>query len=264
MNAGDVLNYLNEIAPWRYAEEWDSVGLMVGSRDSNITKILLCMDVTANVISEAESNGAQMIISHHPFIFSKLKAIDMETFKGAQITKLIKNNITVVSAHTNLDTAPGGVNDTLAENLQLRNCKNLKTYIPKGLNCDLGLGKIGELPDYTSFDEFVRDIKKNLGIENLRIIGNKPEKVKNIAVFCGSFDDDLENLKSRKADVLVTGDIKYHTALDAAQMGLCIVDAGHFATERIILPKLRDTLSKRFKELEIICSIVEADPFNFA
>ncbi len=264
MNVGDIIDYLNEIAPWRYAEEWDNVGLMVGNRESNVTKILLCMDITSDVISEASGCGAQMIISHHPFIFSKLKSIDMETFKGQHIANLIKNDISVVSAHTNLDTAPGGVNDTLAECLHLTNCQNLKPYIPKGLNCDLGMGKIGELLNYKSFDEFVKDIKKNLGIENVRIIGKKPEKVKNIAVFCGSFDDDLENLKKRKVDVLVTGDIKYHTALDAAQMGLCIVDAGHFATERMLLPKLRDTLKKKFKEIDIICSKMEADPFTYA
>lgn len=264
MNAGDIINYLNEIAPWQYAEEWDNVGLMVGSRENNVTKILLCMDVTSDVILEAAENSTQMIISHHPFIFSKMKSIDLETFKGDQIAKLIKNNITVVSAHTNLDTAPDGVNDTLAETLQLTNCQNLKPYVPNGLNCDLGMGKIGELQNYKSFDEFIKEIKKNLAIENLRIIGKKPEKVKNIAVFCGSFDDDLENLKSRKVDVLVTGDIKYHTAIDAAQMGLCIVDAGHYATERIILPKLKDILNKRFKELDIICSKMESDPFTFA
>lgn len=264
MKVGDIIDYLNEIAPWRYAEEWDSVGLMVGSRDKSVTKLLLCMDVTSDVISEAVGYGAQMILSHHPFIFSKLKSINMETFKGQHIANLIKNDISVVSAHTNLDTAPGGVNDTLAECLQLTNCQNLKAYIPNGFSCDLGMGKIGELQNYKSFAEFVKDIKKNLGIENVRIIGKKPEKVKNIAVFCGSFDDDLENLKSRKVDVLVTGDIKYHTALDAAQMGLCIVDAGHFATECIILPKLRDTLNKRFKELDIVCSKMEADPFTFA
>lgn len=264
MNVGDIINFLNEIAPWRYAEEWDSVGLMVGSRESYVTKILLCMDVTSDVISEAAQCGAQMILSHHPFIFSKLKSIDMETFKGEQIANLIKNNISVVSAHTNLDTAPGGVNDTLAESLHLTNSRNMKPYMPKGLECDLGMGKVGELQNYKSFDEFVIDVKKSLCIENLRIIGVKPKKVKKVAVFCGSFDDDLESLKSLKVDVLVTGDIKYHIALDAAQMGLCIVDAGHFATERIILPKLRDTLNNRFKELDIICSKMETDPFTFA
>ena len=264
MNVGDIIDYLNEIAPWRYAEEWDNVGLMVGSRESNVTKVLLCMDVTSDVISEAARYGVQIIISHHPFIFSKLKSIDMDTFKGQQISNLIKNDISVVSAHTNLDTAPGGVNDTLAECLHLTNCQNLKPYTPKGLNCDLGMGKIGELQNYKSFDEFVKDIKENLSIENIRVIGKKPQKVKNIAVFCGSFDDDLENIKSLKVDVLVTGDIKYHTALDAAQMGICIVDAGHFATERIILTKLRETLNKRFNEIDIICSNMEADPFTFA
>lgn len=264
MNVGNILDYINEIAPWGYAEEWDNVGLMIGSRETEVTKILLCMDVTTSVIYEAIQNGAQLIVSHHPFIFSKLKAIDLQTFKGEQISLLIKNDISVVSAHTNLDTAPGGVNDTLAEALGLANCRNLKAYIPAGLTCDLGLGKVGELTVHQKFDDFIDSIKKSLSIQNLRVIGKKPQKVKYIAVFCGSFDDDLQSVKRLNADVLITGDIKYHTALDAAQMGLCIVDAGHFATERLILRKLRDNLINKFPALELDLSKVEADPFIFA
>lgn len=264
MNVGDLLDYINEIAPWGYAEEWDNVGLMVGHRGAEVKKVLLCMDVTSEVISEAVGIGTQIIVSHHPLIFSKLKTIELETFKGEQIAQLIKNDISVVSAHTNLDTAAGGVNDTFAEAVGLINCQNLKPYIPEGFECNLGIGKVGELAKVKSFNEFIDDLKKNLCIRNLRIIGKRPEDVKKVAVFCGSFDDDLKSVKRHNADVLVTGDMKYHTALDAVQMGLCIVDAGHFASERLILQKLHDKLSERFQKLEVYCSKVEEDPFTFA
>lgn len=264
MNVGDFLSYINTVAPWEYAEDWDNVGLMLGSRGTEVKKILLCMDVTAKVVNEAAQEGVDLIVSHHPFIFSKLKNIDLDTMKGQQISLLIKNEISVISAHTNLDVAREGVNHMLAETLELTECRKLKSYIPEGLAIDLGLGKIGKLDPMLSFSEFVGHVKQKLRISNLRIIGPQPETVENVAVFCGSFDDELDIIKSKNADVLVTGDIKYHTALDAREMGLCIVDAGHFSTERIILNKLKTVLTERFHGVEVICSSEEKDPFIFA
>ncbi|MDF2984599.1 MAG: hypothetical protein K0R50_109 [Eubacterium sp.] len=264
MNVGQILSFFNEIAPWGYAESWDNVGLMVGSRQIRVTKILLCMDVTSAVIDEAISCGAELIVSHHPFLFSKLNRLDFDTMKGHQIQTLVQNNISVISAHTNLDVAVGGVNDTLAETLGLSGCSRLKSYIPEGYDSDLGLGKLGITSGEITFNDFISDIKKKLNISSLRIIGNVPEKVRHVAVFCGSFDVDLFYLKKLQQDVIVTGDIKYHTALDAREMGLCIVDVGHFASEQIILNKLQDQIKDRFKNIEVICSKMENDPFIFS
>ncbi len=264
MSVGQILSFLNEIAPWDYAESWDNVGLMVGSRQNRVTKILLCMDVTSAVIEEALSCGAELIVSHHPFLFSKLNRLDFDTMKGHQIQKLVQHNISVISAHTNLDVAIGGVNDTLAETLGLSECKQLKPYVPEGYESDLGLGKIGVLSNEMPFNDFIAGIKKNLNVSDLRIIGNIPDMVKNVAVFCGSFDVDLFYLKKLQQDVVVTGDIKYHTALDAREMGLCIVDVGHFASEHIILNKLQSRIKDRFKCIETLCSKMEADPFIFS
>lgn len=264
IDVGQIFDYINEIAPWSYAEDWDNVGLMLGSREIKVQRVLLCMDVTSDVISEAVSIGANVILSHHPFIFSKLKTINMDTFKGRQIAGLIKNNISIISAHTNLDAAIGGVNDTLAEAVGLKNYRNLKSYIPQGFSIDLGMGKVGELADEIDFDVFVDNVIKKLEIKHFRTIGKRPSIIKKVAVFCGSFDDDLESVKRQAADVLITGDIKYHTALDAVQMGLCILDVGHFASEHLILDKLRDILNTRFKNLQSVCSNVEKDPFIFA
>jgi dinuclear metal center YbgI/SA1388 family protein len=263
MNVGEILNYINEFAPFKYAEVWDNVGLMIGSRKSEVKKIMLCMDVTAKTVEEAINKGANLIVSHHPFLFSKLKSVDFDTMTGQQISRLIKNDINVISAHTNLDVAVGGVNDTFAEAVGLIECNNLKSYIPEGFDVDMGMGKVGMLPNELLFNEFISCIKQNLNIKNLRVIGTQPITVKKVATFCGSFDGDLGSVKRHDVDVLITGDIKYHTALDARETGLCIVDVGHFASEHLIVNKLKKIFQKRFNNIEIICSSLEEDPFIY-
>lgn len=264
MRVGEIFDFINELAPWDYAETWDNVGLMVGSRQSGVKKVLLCMDVTSRVIREAIDCEAELIVSHHPFLFSKLGKLDFDTIKGQQIQTLTAKNISVISAHTNLDVAAGGVNDTLAETIGLSGLKSLKPYVPQGYKQDLGLGRIGFLETETDFNDFIDSIKKSLNITNLRVIGTHPHKVKNVAVFCGSFDVELDYLRSLQQHVLITGDLKYHTALDAREMGLCIVDVGHFASEHVILSKLQKLLAYKFASIEVICSKMESDPFIFA
>ncbi len=264
MRVGELLNFINELAPWAYAETWDNVGLMVGSRQNGVKQVLLCMDVTSKVIREAIDCGAELIISHHPFLFAKLGKLDFDTIKGQQIQTLVAKNISVISAHTNLDVAAGGVNDTLAETIGLKGLRNLKPYVPQGYERDLGLGRTGFLENETDFNDFINNVKKSLNITNLRVIGTHPDKVKNVAVFCGSFDVELDYLRSLGQDVLITGDLKYHTALDARELGLCIADVGHFASEHVILSKLQKLLEDKFASIEVICSKMESDPFIFA
>ncbi len=264
MIVGEILEYINELAPWGYAESWDNVGLMLGSRQSPVNRVLLCMDVTSKVIREAVDCGAELIVSHHPFFFGKLNRLDFDTIKGRQVQTLVTKDISVISAHTNLDVAVGGVNDTLAETIGLVELEPLKAYSPQGSNMNLGLGKVGTLKVETEFNSFLASVKSGLNIGSLRIIGAQPEKVLKAGVFCGSFDVELEYLKGLGLDVLITGDIKYHTASDAREMGLCILDVGHFASEQVILEELREKLSGRFDAVEVICSKMESDPFIFA
>lgn len=264
MKLGQLLNCINEFAPWRYAEEWDNVGLMLGSRSQEVNKVLLCLDVNSEVVAEAVKQGVNLIISHHPFIFSKLKLLDFDTIQGSLIEKLIKKDIGVISAHTNLDVADGGVNDALAAAIGLSNTKQLKSYVPTGYEVDMGLGKVGELKPETSFVDFIASLKKNLNLQSLRIIGPQPKLVSKVAVFCGSYDNDFAAVKAQGTDVLVTGDVKYHNAFEAREMGLCIVDVGHFASEHIVLDKLKAALDEKLDGIEVICSKVEKDPFFFA
>ena len=264
MKVGEILEYIAELAPWGLAEEWDNVGLMVGSREHEVKKVLVSLDVTRQTIEAAISSGANLIISHHPFIFSKLKVIDLDGEKGELIGILIKNDISIISAHTNLDVANGGINDTLAQRIGLKDCEILNEYIPVGYSENYGLGKLGRLENEMNGNAFIQHVKHALNVANIRIAGAVPNTVSKVAVFCGSFDVDLGLLKKSCADVLITGDVKYHDALDAREMGLCIIDAGHFATERIIVEKLAKTLQDRFPALEAQCNTLEKDPFVFA
>lgn len=264
MKVGDVLNYIEEIAPSKTAEKWDNVGLMLGSREQQVKKLFITLDVTEAAIEQALSAGADLIVSHHPFLFTKLSTLDFDTPKGRLIHRLIMNNISAISAHTNLDIAQGGVNDTLADMIGLVETVYLKKYYAWDCPGDYGFGKIGFLKPEVKGSELLIKIKNVLKVDNVRIIGALPETVNKAAVFCGSFDVDLNLIKEKNIDVLITGDIKYHTALDAREMGLCIIDVGHFGSERIIVDKLKNVLSERFKDIEIVCNNMETDPFIFA
>lgn len=259
----DIAGFMEEMAPERLAEHWDNVGLLVGGMDAEVRRIMLCLDVTSEVAEEAAKRGAELIISHHPVIFKGIKRLQTDDPKGRLLSRLIKNNINVYSAHTNLDVALNGVNDILAKRLELKAAVNYKDYgLPDKNGTRYGLGRVGCLEEAQPFDTFVLKVKSALKAGHVRVIGRPPAGVRRAAVFCGSFDDDLEPLVRHGLDVLVTGDVKYHTAIDVHEMGRCVIDAGHFNTERVVLPALEEQLLERFPGLEVFCSSMEKDPFS--
>jgi dinuclear metal center YbgI/SA1388 family protein len=248
----EITEYMEQIAPSELAEEWDNTGLLVGDAQSRIGKVMLCMDITAASVDEAIARKADLIITHHPVIFKGLKRLVAADPKGAALYGLIRNNIAVYSAHTNLDYAAGGVNTQLALLLGLKQTEILGA----------GPGKTGLLSKTMPLAQYIKLVKKALDVPFVRVVGNTERTVEKVAVFSGSFDDDIEAVLKSGADVLVTGDLKYHTALDAAEVGLCMIDAGHFNTERIVLPALEAKLVRKFPQLEVFCFIKEEDPFK--
>lgn len=248
----EIIRFMEKTAPAELAEEWDNVGLLVGTRECFVKKIMVCLDITTASVNEAVLKKADMIITHHPVIFKGLKRLTKDDSKGRQLCELVRNNISVYSAHTNLDFAESGVNDRLAESLGLRGLEILGK----------GPGKTGFLPDVKNFNDFIKMVKDALNVPFTRVTGMTGKAVHKVAVFSGSFDDDLEALINSEADVLVTGDLKYHTALDAVEAGLCIVDAGHFNTEKIVLPFLAASLASNFPGVEVFCFDQEEDPFK--
>lgn len=251
IKCGDVLEYIEQLAPPELAEEWDNTGLLLGSRNREVSKIMICLDVTLDALEAAIDQKADLIVSHHPVIFKGIKRINEDTVKGRQLYRAISSGICVISAHTNLDHAENGVNAKLAEALGLEDTEVLGK----------GPGRTGFLKERMSFDDFTAHVKEKLDVPFVRTVGNAVSGVSKVAVFCGSFDDDLEALMRSGADAVVTGDLKYHTALDAREAGLCLIDAGHFGTERVILPHLEAVLAKRFPGTEVIRFSQEKDPF---
>jgi len=251
VTCSDVADFLEQIAPPQLAEEWDNTGLIAGSSNAGVKKILVCLDVTFAALKKAAAEKADLIVSHHPLIFKGIKRIVEDDVKGRQIFTAIRNGISVISAHTNLDYADKGVNFRLASVLGLTDTVLLGN----------GPGRVGMLENRKNLNDFVRYVKDCLDVPNVRVVGRADSGIEKVAVFSGSFDGDLDAVQRSGADVTVTGDIKYHTALDAAEAGMCLIDAGHFNTEKIVLPYLAALLAERFPDVEIVRYKQETDPF---
>lgn len=259
----EIIKCMEDIAPVYLAENWDNVGLLVGDKDSAVSKILLALDATDEVIEEAIYYKADMIITHHPIIFKPIKSITAETLNG-KIYKLIKNNISIYSAHTNFDIAFGGTSDILARKLGLCDIQVLE---PTAVFDDqtYGVGRIGELKDCVVFGDFVNTLKDILDIASVNVIGDLSKKLKRIALCTGSGSEYLMKAYHKGADLYISADVKYHDAQMAQELGIGWVDATHYASENIAIPVLKQYLEDQFNlrnyEVECFVSKINGQPF---
>ena len=362
-----IIQYMEKLAPKHYAVPDDRIGLQVGSLRKEVRKVLIALDVNAEVAEEAASLGAELIIAHHAPIYRPLKHLQTDTPAGALMASLLRHDIAVYVAHTNLDTADGGMNDWMAEALGLEgravleevhtdklfklvvfvpkdhaekvrgalfgagagwignysdcsfNVDGTGTFLPReGSNpfigkpgkreeaeevrietvvpdsvrkaviqamlkahpyeevaydlypMDLkgrtfGLGRVGALPAAESLDEFAERVKRAFDVPFVRVVGDAGRSIRKVAVLGGSGSRYIRHAKFAGADVLVTGDIDYHTAQDADVMGLAIVDPGHNA-EKIMKPKTAEWLQAKLREqgyeTEVIPSAIDTEPFR--
>lgn len=238
MKVLDVLNFLNEKYPFKDKCDFDNVGLLVGSASDTVSGILVCLDCTAKAISKAESNGANLIITHHPIIFEPLKNV----CESSLVFTLIKKGISVISAHTNLDVAAGGVNDCLTAALGF---ENIEDY-----TCSDGYKiKIASI-NPTSPDDLAKQVKSKLGYPIRYSKGGSV--IKRVAVCSGSGGSFWEDVIFSKADAYITADIKHNLFYDAENLGITLIDAGHFATENIVVEPLAENLRKAFSKINIV------------
>jgi dinuclear metal center YbgI/SA1388 family protein len=365
--AKDVVQIMEHLAPLELAEAWDNSGWQVGDPEAHVQKVLLALDVTREVVKEAEENGVQLIICHHPLLLKGLKSVRLDDPAGSLLFRLIRSGIGVYAAHTTLDNADGGINDLLARELgitqtevlqpvQYQQLLKLVVFVPvshavevrealgragagyignyshctynlvgtgtfcpqQGINpfigvtgrleqveevrietiikkeetnqvlqamlavhpyeevaYDLypllnkgavrGLGRIGRLPQPVTLAELAGKVQQVLQGNCLRFGGNKDELVQRVAV-CGGSGAELWSLAKQKgADVLVTGDVRYHVARDMLAAGLSFIDAGHFSTERLVLPVLREKLAMALEQaglsVDIAVTLHETEPW---
>lgn len=260
MKCSDLINELENFAPMYLAESWDNPGLIVGDTESDIKKILVALDATNEVIDEAITIGADIIITHHPMIFSSVKKITNQTPMGIRIRKLIKNDIAHFAMHTNLDIAFGGTNDELARISGLKDIEVLRESCQQNGQIN-GLGRIGNLEKETTFGDFARIIKKALELDSLRIVGNMQKKVKRVGLCTGSGFEFMEDAVKKGADVFITSDLRYHESQKAQEAGICIIDATHYASENIIVSVICKYLNGLDSEMEVMQSSVDGQVF---
>ena len=237
----DAIALMEELAPKSLAEKWDNVGLLVGDRNAEVTKILFALDAVDEVIDEAADIGAQLIITHHPLIFKGAGSVSTDTALGRRIIKLIKNNISLYSAHTNFDIAEGGTNSVLAQLLGLTDTEGL---VPSG---DAFLGKVGSLPHPMTLRILAELIMQKTGAPALNITGDADKTVNRVGLCTGSGADRdfMLAAKQKGCDAYITGDVKYHEAQFAADIDLALIDATHYYTESIAIPYLCKYISEK-------------------
>ncbi len=245
---GKIIEKMNELAPESLAFGWDNVGLMVGDRKKEIKKILFALDCYEEVIDEAIQHNADMIVTHHPFIFGKIKNLDYDLPLTKKIVKAIKNDIAVYSAHTNLDIAKGGTNSVLFERLSLQREE------PFAISEGSEIGKVGFLKEEVTFKDFIDFVKKELKAEYVTVNGEMNKKIYKIALCTGSGGEFISEAINKGCDCYITGDIKYHDAQKAFENGLCLIDATHYLTEVIVLDCLCEYIRKSFSDVECVIS----------
>ena len=259
IKVNNIINEMELLAPTYLKEDFDNVGLMVGDKNKEVKKVLLALDCTLKVIEEDKKENVELIITHHPLIFKRPSSITTDTLQGKKIIELIKNDISLYSSHTNLDSVENGLNDTIVSILGFDNSKILE----KNKRDDkAGLGRIVSLKESIQLEDLISKIKKSLNINNLRVVKGK-DKVNKIAIINGSGQDFIGKAVALGADCIITGDTTYHFASDYKEMEISILDVGHFASEQITFFNVMENLKEKFKDVEFITSTVEEDPFSF-
>lgn len=232
----DIYNYINEIAPFDTQEEWDNSGLLIGSSDKEVKTAVLSLDATSQVCELAADLGADLIISHHPVIFNPLSAL----LKGSAAYICAESGISVISAHTNFDKAEEGINANLCKILGISDAEPIEgTFIVKG-----------SLDEEMSIDDFVQLVSDRLGVAGIRYT-DTDRPIKTVALGGGACEEYLAEAM-QCADCFLTGDMKYHQMLEAAQHGFAVISAGHFETESEAFSMLLDKLKAEFADVDFI------------
>ena len=250
----DILKFVETVAPPYMKEDWDNVGLNCGHMDRPVTKILVALDPFPHVCREAKEIGADLLVTHHALIWKPGFITDANA-QGRNTLFLIENGIAHINAHTNLDLAPGGVNDCLAAALGL---ENVETVNPQN---GIGLMRCGDVAAQT-LENFLATVKEQLDCDGLRYVdGGKP--VRKVAVGGGSCAGGMWEVLAAGCDTFVTADIKYNQFWDAQDLGINLIDAGHFHTENPVVAVLADKIAAAFPEIQVEISKTHTDCMKY-
>lgn len=258
LKVNNVSEIMEKYAPLNLKESYDNVGLMVGSPEREITSILVCLDCTDAVIEEALKKSCNLIVSHHPLLFHSPKTITTDTLLGRKIIKLIKNDVSLYSSHTNLDSTSGGLNDLIMKLLGFDSFEIIEPTKISGMGC-AGIGRISDVMTKVSLNEMCLRVKKALGIDSLRYCGDESMVIRKVAVVNGSGKDYFEQAVALGANCIITGDTTYHYASDLMEEGIALIDAGHYETEWPCMKFVAETIKNEIEILGFSNSVIVSE-----
>ena len=259
----DLIHYLMEFAPLDLAEDWDNVGLLLGDAAGQADRVMTCLTLTPDVAAEAIRDRVDVIVAHHPILFRAVKRVNTGTIEGRMLLDLIRANISVYSPHTAFDSALGGINAQLADRLGLRDVRPLRPIVgdvPSPQST--GSGRYGELSEPVDFHAFLQTVLRPMRLTGCEAVATD-RRIGRVAIACGSAAEFLPDAGTAGCDVLITGEARFHAALEARARGIGLILLGHYASERFALETLATTLADEFPDATVWASRDERDPLKY-
>ncbi|MCQ2148221.1 MAG: Nif3-like dinuclear metal center hexameric protein [Bacteroidales bacterium] len=260
MQAIDVIGAIEKVAPRPLQEDYDNTGIQVGDRSSTLTGVLVCLDITEEVIDEAIQKGCNMVVSHHPLLFRGLKRICGDSLVEKCVIKAIKNDIVLYSSHTNLDNAFGGVNHKIASILGL---EGLEWIVPGSTveGVESGSGLIGSLPSPKPAGEFLSEVKKAFEVDCISYCGPLDKTVTKVALCGGSGSFLIDDAIAKGADCFLTGEISYHHYFGYEDT--VIAALGHYQSEQYTKDVLKDIIQNACPGIKVEVTSINTNPICY-
>lgn len=258
MKKSDLINEFENLIPLDLAEPWDNSGIQIINNDGEVNRVLIALEISDEIIDEAIEMKADLIITHHPLIFNKISSLNYSNSTSSKVIKLVKNNIDVYSCHTNFDKIEIGNNFYLGSLIGLTSMEKCK------LNGEGYLVK-GQLSQEIIYDDVIDLVSEKLNYDKSKFsgTGRLDKKIKQVCICTGAGGEFVDVAISEECDLFITGDLKYHQAQLARETDMCVLDCGHYATERPFIWNMYEILSKKFPSIVLGKSKADIDPFSF-
>ncbi len=273
MTVADCIAWLSDVAPVALAESWDNVGLLLGDKSVPLRRVMTCLTLTPDVAQEGIEAGVDLIVTHHPILFRAVQRVTSETSEGELLLRLIRAGISVYSPHTAFDSARDGINQQLAESLELRDILPLRPVSREERDCatagggefaSLGSGRWGRLASLQPLSEVLDRCRVQFATPVFPYVGEPARAVQTIAVACGAGGEFIPDAIRTGCDVLVTGEARFHACLEARAAGLALILVGHYASERPGVERLAREIGRAFPGVDVWASRVESDPLRWS
>lgn len=253
----EITNFLKTLYPEELASSFDIgiIGLQIGSNNKEIKKVMIALDATTNVINEAIEKKCDLLITHHPMIFSSILSIDYDSILGNKIVKIIENKLNIYSMHTNFDVASGGMNDILANKIGLKEISTQHNIIDKD-----SLIRIGYVYE-TTLETLASNVACALNENGVKFIGDAKKRVSKIGIVGGAGSSEISTAINLNCDCLITGEVRHHQALEVLESNFSVIEVSHFVESLFKMPVLR-ILKNQFPNLEIVLAEAEKNPFT--